>query len=80
MWGPAVLVAPGSLLADNVMYVAQAGPDTATPQQLVVAIAGTNPYSPFDWLLEDASVAILVPWLTGNPPPGSDRQISHGTL
>src|SRR5262249_24914525 len=33
-----------------------------------------------DWLLEDGSVSIQVPWPTGNPPPGSNRQISHGTF
>lgn len=71
VWGPAVYLAPGSNRADNVMYVAQAGPDTATPRQLVVAIAGTDPYSAFDWLTEDAWVLTQVPWPTGTPPSGS---------
>jgi hypothetical protein len=45
VWGPAVFQAPGSIRADNVMYVARGGPDTATDGQLVVAVAGTDPYS-----------------------------------
>src|SRR4051794_21414575 len=46
VWGPAVHLALRSIRADNVMYVAQAGPDTENPGRLVIAIAGTNPYSP----------------------------------
>jgi hypothetical protein len=80
VWGPAVYLAPASIRADNVMYVAQGGPDTATPGQLVVAIAGTDPYSAFDWLVEDLSVGALVPWPTGNPPPTSEPRISLGTF
>lgn len=79
-WGPAVYQAPGSNRADNVMYVAQAGSDTATPRQLVVAIAGTDPYSAFDWLTEDALVSTQVPWPTGTPPSSSTPRISLGTF
>jgi hypothetical protein len=80
VWGPAVFQAPGSIRADNVMYVAQGGPDTATNGQLVVAIAGTDPYSAFDWLIEDGLVSKVVPWLTGSPPSGSDPRISFSTF
>jgi hypothetical protein len=62
------------------MYVAQGGPDTVTPGQLVVAIAGTDPYSAFDWIIEDGLVSTLVPWPAGNPPPSSDPQVSLGTF
>ena len=80
VWGPAVYQAPASNRVDNVMYVAQAGTDTETPGQLVVAIAGTDPYSAFDWLLEDVLVSTLVPWPTGTPPQTSDPRVSLGTF
>ena len=80
VWGPAVYQAPASIRADNVMYVAQGGADTATPGQLVVAIAGTDPYSAFDWLLEDTLVSTLVSWPTGSPPSTTDPQVSLGTF
>jgi Lipase (class 3) len=80
VWGPAVYLALGSDLPDNVIYVAHAGPDTVTPGQLVVAVAGTNPYSPFDWLLEDSYVEAPDPWPTGIPPLDSNRRVSRGSL
>jgi hypothetical protein len=80
VWGPAVYQALASNRADNVMYVAQGGTDTEIPGQLVVAIAGTDPYSAFDWLLEDALVSTLVPWPTGTPPPTTDPRVSLGTF
>ncbi len=80
VWGPAVYQAPASNRVDNVMYVAQGGSDTATPGQLVVAIAGTDPYSAFDWLLEDTLVSTLVPWPTGTPPRSADPRVSLGTF
>ena len=80
VWGPAVFQAPGSIRVDNVMYVAKGGPDTATDGQLVVAIAGTDPYSAFDWLIEDGLVSTLAPWPTGSPPPGSSPQLSLATF
>ena len=80
VWGPVVYVPPASDLSGNVMYVARGGRDTSPPGQLVVAIAGTNPYSAFDWIVEDAFVSTQVSWSTGNPPPGSAPKISLGTF
>ncbi|MGH9962560.1 MAG: hypothetical protein ACREBC_36510 [Pyrinomonadaceae bacterium] len=78
IWGPAVYQAPASNVADNVMVVFQAGADATVPGQLVVGIAGTNPYSAFDWIVEDFLVSSAVPWPYGNP--GSlNPKISLGT-
>lgn len=58
VWGPCNTFPLFSLEsnppADNTMYVAQAA-NTAQPT-FVVAIAGTNPASVFDWLLEDLDI------------------------
>lgn len=75
VWGPAVFQAPGSSVADNVMYVARS---TANPPQLVVAIAGTNYNSVFDLLIEDFFVGAQVAWGYGQPPSGAS--ISAGTF
>ena len=77
VWGPAVYQAPGSNHADNVMFVARSA---TTPPQLVVSIAGTNPASVFDWLVEDFFVGAQVPWAYGNPPLGSQPKIAAGTF
>ena len=55
VWGPAFLRASTLAPSDNVMHVAR-GIGTPGQQQLVVAIAGTNPFSLFDWLIEDLAV------------------------
>ena len=60
------------------MYVAQNG------NQYVVAIAGTNPFSLYDWLIEDLDVQTPVNWSSQyreNIPPsqGLDPKISQGT-
>ena len=73
VWGPAVYELPTSDRPDNVMYVASDG------EQLVVAIAGTNPYAFLDWLVEDFQVSAQVPWATGSPY-SADRKISLGTF
>jgi hypothetical protein len=78
IWGPAIYQAPLSDRADNVMVLFQAGADATTPGQLVVGIAGTNPYSAFDWLLEDFFVITEVQWASGNPAP-LNPHISLGT-
>ena len=75
VWGPAVFQAPGSGVADNVMYVARG---TTNPPQYVVAIAGTNYNSAFDVLVEDFFVGRQVPWGYGQPPAGAS--ISAGTF
>src|SRR5258706_11710147 len=67
IWGPAIYQAPASDRADNVMVVFQAEAGSAVPGQLVVGIAGTNPYSAFDWILEDFLVITSVPWNYSSP-------------
>jgi hypothetical protein len=79
VWGPAVYQAPLSKVADNTIFAAQAGPDTPIPGQIVIGIAGTNPNSAFDWLLEDFGVAHSVPWGYGQPGPGLKPRVSLGT-
>ena len=66
VWGPAVYESPNSDRADNNMYVARSNGQPGFPE-LVVAIAGTNPYSLFDWLVEDLLVTPQVPWPSGKP-------------
>jgi Lipase (class 3) len=74
-WGPAVFQAPGSSVADNVMYAALSA---TTPPLCVVAIAGTNYNSIFDILIEDFFVSAQVPWGYGQPPAGAS--ISAGAF
>ncbi|HEX4961680.1 MAG TPA: lipase [Thermoanaerobaculia bacterium] len=73
VWGPAVYELPTSDRPDNTMFVA------SSSGQLVVAIAGTNPYSFLDWIVEDFLVSAQVPWLTGSPF-SLERKISLGTF
>lgn len=70
VWGPAVYELPSSDHPDNVMLVVQNGGVAGLPD-LVVAVAGTNPYSFLDWIVEDFLVSTQVPWPTGNPPVGA---------
>ncbi|MEM7584191.1 MAG: hypothetical protein AAF560_12460, partial [Acidobacteriota bacterium] len=72
-WGPVVYQAPGSNVADNVMYVVR---NTKNPGQYTVGIAGTNFKSSFDWLVEDGLVSWTVPWHSGQPSAG---RIALGT-
>jgi hypothetical protein len=74
VWGPAVHELPGSVLPDNTMYVVRRT-GTPGPQQLAVAIAGTNPFSFLDWLVEDFFVSTQVPW-----PGVAGAKISSGTF
>jgi hypothetical protein len=59
-WGPAVLQLIGEGPLQNAMYMVQSADD---PTLYVAAIAGTNPISPFDWLVEDLFVSTLLPWV-----------------
>lgn len=58
-WGPCVkkvLLLPSAI---NTMFVARS---LDTPGRLAIAVAGTNPTSVFDWLVEDAFVTRQTPW------------------
>lgn len=58
-WGPVVARFNTTSCAINAMYVAES---TDTPHTYVLAIAGTNPSSLFDWLVEDGLVSVQLPW------------------
>jgi len=60
VWGPCVVAPSTFYYPINAMYVAQSESD---PSNYVVAVAGTNPYSIFDWMIEDALVETQLPWL-----------------
>jgi hypothetical protein len=89
VWGPSVVQQPvGKAYAMNTMYVAQ---NAATSSQYAIAIAGTNPRSILDWIVEDGFVHWQVPWIyacgrTSTPSPmrhtitGDNRRRSGGQL
>jgi len=62
-WGPSVAI-KGSAASNSlfVAYCASLEFEDGTYPTYVVAIAGTDPYSAFDWIVEDANVASIVPW------------------
>lgn len=75
-WGPSVVAQPlGAGVAMNTMYVVQS---EARPSQYVIAIAGTNPGSVLDWIIEDGLVAWQVPWIYA-PLAAPHARISLGT-
>jgi hypothetical protein len=59
VWGPIAVTYDTFYFPINAMYLAQSGDD---PSQYVLAVAGTNPVSLFDWLIEDALVSYQLPW------------------
>jgi hypothetical protein len=77
VWGLAVKSV--SQVADNAMFVAEKSDVSPGEKHLVVAIAGTNPRSTFDLLVENASVLTLRPWPYGNPP-NLKPMIASGSL
>jgi Lipase (class 3) len=81
IWGPAVYQSQlfHSNRADNVMYVARKASGRADSNEIVVAIAGTNPSSSFDWLLEDFFVNEQVAWPYGMPPSHLHPKLAAGT-
>ncbi|PYQ31683.1 MAG: hypothetical protein DMF56_00830 [Acidobacteria bacterium] len=77
IWGPAIYSFPINLEGrhiDNVLYVVQNG-DT---NDYAFAIAGTDPYSLADWVLEDFLVDGTVRWPYPNNFQPTPR-MSHGT-
>jgi len=73
VWGPVVVTYDTFYYPINAIYIAQSGDD---PSQYVVSVAGTNPVSFFDWIVEDALVAKQIPWPFD---PGQGGAISLGT-
>jgi hypothetical protein len=76
IWGPAVYQSNLTINAGNSMFVAQS---LTEPSRLIVAIAGTNPFSAFDWIVEDIFVSVLVNWSYGDIPSDLTPQIANGT-
>jgi hypothetical protein len=78
VWGPRVydfpIISKGH--SNNAMLVVQ---NTDNPNMYAVAIAGTDPKSWSDWLLEDLWVWDTRPWYYGNPPASLNPQISAAT-
>lgn len=74
-WGPAVVQFITDAFAVNAMYVAHS---LDRPSRYVVAVAGTNPTSLFDWLVEDLLVQVQVPWIYALPSAPAAK-ISLGT-
>ena len=74
-WGPVVVQHPSTSYAINAMYVAESGDNPGT---YVVGIAGTNPTSLFDWLVEDGLVAYQIPWVYARLS-APDAKIALGT-
>lgn len=74
-WGPVVVQLNTSLFAINSMYVAES---KDTPGTYVVGIAGTNPASLFDWIVEDGLVNVQLPWIYA-PISAPGAKISLGT-
>lgn len=74
-WGPVVVQLNTSSYAINAMYVAESRDEPGT---FVVGVAGTNPSSLFDWLVEDGLVSVQIPWVYAllSAP---DAKISLGT-
>jgi hypothetical protein len=76
VWGPSVVMQPiGPAVAMNTMYVAQSA---ANPSQYVIGIAGTNPKSVLDWIIEDGFVHWQVPWVYA-PLEARGAKIALGT-
>jgi hypothetical protein len=77
VWGPIAYRAPLSLVDDVLMYVVRG---TSDPHEYVVVVRGTNPVSPFDWLLGDFWVGVQAPWDHAADPSVRDAKISFSTL
>jgi Lipase (class 3) len=77
VWGPAVFQAFPSIFADNTIYVVKKASDAAIPQY-VIAIAGTNPSSIFDGLVENTLLNPLRRWPYSSPV-GLSPMVANGT-
>lgn len=75
VWGPCVKRVELAPDATNTMFVVRS---VERPQRYVIAVAGTNPTSVFDWMVEDLHVARQIDWRhAGGHAPGA--AIAMGT-
>ncbi|MBO9829604.1 hypothetical protein J7373_15230 [Xanthomonas sp. A2111] len=91
VWGPQVWQKQGALRSGNGMFVAKTSKlADLVGDVYVVAIAATDPFSRYDWVVEDFNVASVVDFLTYDPtastppvalpqPGDADTAISMGT-
>lgn len=72
VWGPVVWINPGqkgpNFVADNTMACYY----SPSQKLFVIAIAGTNPSSMFDWEQEDFDITSMVQWSTISKGSGSN--------
>jgi lipase (class 3) len=71
-WGPVTSRGSREVIDTSAMYVVR---HAREPHRYVIAIRGTNPISPSDWLFGDFWVATTVPW----PYAGDGAAISAST-
>jgi hypothetical protein len=77
VWGPASFRAPTSLVDDAMVFVAKQNDVPAgSPQRYAIAIRGTNPVSPFDWVFGDFWVSLQADW---DPVAQSSAKLSAST-
>jgi len=77
-WGPVVVQHEPDSYAINAMYVAECQ-DHHLRGTCVVGIAGTNPSSLFDWLVEDGLVQKQIPWVYAlRSAPGAKIALGTG--
>src|SRR5215831_2057343 len=70
VWGPASFRAQTSLVDDAMVFVAkQSDVPPASPPRYAIAIRGTNPVSPFDWVCGDFWVSLQTDWNPAVPSP-----------
>ncbi len=79
VWGPAIFADSFRGSKASVNYMFMAAPEEH-PDQVVIAIAGTNGISMVDWKLQDFNVKELVEWRYGSSPlnPKLSKGIDFG--
>jgi hypothetical protein len=77
VWGPASFRARTSLIDDAMVFVAKQNDVPApSPHRYAIAIRGTNPVSPFDWVFGDFWVSLQTDW---DPLAQSSAKLSAST-
>src|SRR5438105_6834535 len=76
VWGPATFSAASPGFDDAAIYVAQKLPFDAKPPTYAIAVRGTNPISPMDWIFGDFLVTKAVPWSYGKDSPDASISLS----
>lgn len=79
VWGPAVYQRPDKLVinegADNTVFVVKyLGSPESESDEYVISIAGTNPYSLYDWIFVDSFVEAMNLWNNGYPKKPDNPQ------